>query len=47
VVDAGATFTDDPSGVPTWVQVHIQCDLGWPGGVGYRIVALTPPDAVR
>ncbi len=47
VVDAGATFTDDPSGAPTWVQVHVQCDLGWPGGVGYRIVALTPPDAVR
>lgn len=47
VVDAAATFTDDPSGVPTWIQAHFQCDLSWPAGVGYRIVALTPPDAVR
>ena len=49
IVDAGATFTDDPSGppAPTWVQVHLRGHLGWPAGVGYRIVALTPPDAVR
>jgi hypothetical protein len=40
-------FTDDPSGAPTWIQVHVQAHIGWPAGVGYRIVALTPPDAVR
>ena len=39
--------TDDPSGVPTWIQVHVNGHLGWPAGVGYRVVALTPPDAVR
>ena len=47
IVDAAATFTDDPSGAPTWIQVHIRGHLGWPAGVGYRVVALTPPDAVR
>ena len=47
VVDAAATFTDDPSGAPTWIQVHVNGHLGWPAGVGYRVVALTPPDAVR
>lgn len=47
IVDAAATFTDDPSGTPTWIQVHIRGHIGWPAGVGYRIVALTPPDAVR
>ena len=46
IVDASATFTDDPSGAPvTWIQVHLRGHLGWPAGVGYRIVALTPPDA--
>jgi hypothetical protein len=47
IVNAAATFTDDPSGVPTWIQVHVNGHLGWPAGVGYRVVALTPPDAVR
>ena len=47
IVGAAATFTDDPSGTPTWIQVHLQGHLGWPAGVGYRIIALTPPDAVR
>jgi hypothetical protein len=47
IVDAAATFTDDPSGAPTWVQVHVSGHLGWPAGVGYRVVALTPPGAVR
>lgn len=47
IVNAAATFTDDPSGAPTWIQVHLNGHLGWPAGVGYRIVALTPPDAVR
>ncbi len=47
IVGAAATFADDPSGAPTWIQVHLQGHLGWPAGVGYRIVARTPPDAVR
>ncbi|SEH83131.1 hypothetical protein SAMN04489835_4652 [Mycolicibacterium rutilum] len=47
IVDASATFTDDPSGAPTWIQVHVHGHLAWPAGVGYRIVALTSPDAVR
>jgi hypothetical protein len=47
IVNAAATFTDDPSGAPTWIQVHVNGHLGWPAGVGYRVVALTPPDAVR
>ena len=47
IVGAAATFTDDPSGAPTWIQVHVHGHLGWPAGVGYRVVALTPPDAVR
>jgi hypothetical protein len=47
ILGAAAVFTDDPSGAPTWIQVHIQGHLGWPAGVGYRVVALTPPDAVR
>jgi hypothetical protein len=47
IVHAGATFTDDPSGAPTWIQVHVSGHLGWPAGVSYRVVALTPTDAVR
>lgn len=46
IVDASAVFTDDPSGNPvTWIQVHLRGHLGWPAGIGYRIVALTAPDA--
>jgi hypothetical protein len=47
IVDAAATFTDDPSGAPTWIQAHVSGHLGWPAGVRYRVVALTPPHAVR
>jgi hypothetical protein len=47
IVDAAAVFTDDPSGAPTWIQLHVRGSLGWPAGVGYRIVALAPLDAVR
>lgn len=47
IAAATATFTDDPSGSPTWVQVHVHGHIGWPAGVSYRVVALTPPDAVR
>jgi hypothetical protein len=45
ITAAAAVFTEDPSGAPTWIQVHVQGHLSWPAGVGYRIVALTPPDA--
>ena len=47
IVHAAATFTDDPSGAPTWIQVHVSGHLGWPAGIGYRVVALTPTAAVR
>jgi len=47
IVGAGASFVDDPKGSPTWIQVGVHGHLGWPAGIGYRIVALTPPDAVR
>ncbi|KUI19024.1 hypothetical protein AU193_07300 [Mycobacterium sp. GA-1285] len=47
IVDAAATFTDDPSGAPTWIQIHVQGHLAWPAAVGYRVIALTSPDAVR
>ena len=47
IVDATAKFVDDPSGAPTWIQLALRANIGWPAGIGYRIVALTPPDAVR
>lgn len=47
IVDAAATFTDDPSGSPTWIQLHVSGHLGWPAGIAYRVVALTPPHGVR
>jgi hypothetical protein len=47
IVDAAATFSDDPSGAPTWIQVHVSGHLGWPAGIGYRVVALAPTAAVR
>jgi hypothetical protein len=34
IVDAAATFTDDPSSPPTWIQVHVGGHLGWPAGIG-------------
>lgn len=47
VLNAAATFADDPSGAPTWIQIHVLGHIGWPAGVGYRLVAITPIDAVR
>ncbi|QZT60847.1 MULTISPECIES: hypothetical protein [Mycobacteriaceae] len=46
VTRAAATFAADPSGEPTWIQLYLQGHLGWPAGVSYRVVAVTPPDAV-
>ena len=45
IINSAATFTDDPSGAPTWIQANVQGHIGWPAGVGYRVVALTPHDA--
>jgi YebC/PmpR family DNA-binding regulatory protein len=39
IVDAAAACTDDPSGAPTWIQVHVNGHLSWPAGVGYHVVA--------
>jgi hypothetical protein len=47
VIDTAATFADDPSGAPTWIHVWLRAHIGWPAGVGYRVIALTPPEAVR
>jgi len=47
IVDAAAVFADDPSGTPTWIQLQVRASIGWPAAVGYRVVALTPIDAVR
>ena len=45
VVHAAAAWVDDPSGSPTWIQLRLVGHLGWQGGVSYRVVVLTPPDA--
>lgn len=47
ITGAIAVFADDPSGEPMWIQLHMQAHLGWPAGLSYRVVALTPPDAVQ
>lgn len=47
VLASSARFVDDPSGAPTWIHLHLQAHIGWPAGVAYRLVALTPVDAVR
>ena len=46
IVHAAASYVDDPSGAPTWIQLRLVGHLGWQGGVSYRVVALTPVDAV-
>jgi hypothetical protein len=46
IIGAWASFVDDPSGAPAWVQLHLSCFAGWPLAVSYRVVALTPTDAV-
>jgi hypothetical protein len=45
VLHAAAEFVDDPSGAPTWIHVRINAHAPWPTGIGYRIVAMTAPDA--
>jgi hypothetical protein len=47
IVDAAATFTDDRPAFRPGVRCTFKIHLGWPGGIGYGVVALTPPDTVR
>lgn len=42
-----AAFVDDPSGSPAWLHVQFEANAPWPFGISYRIVAVTPVDAVR
>jgi hypothetical protein len=44
VLAAQAAFVDDPSGAPTWIQLHLQAYGGWPLAIAYRVVALTQPE---
>jgi hypothetical protein len=46
VLDVATGFVDDPSGAPAWVHVQLQAFMSWPCAIAYRIVALTPPDAI-
>ena len=46
ILGAEAAFVDDPSGSPTWIQLHVSAHSGWPFAVSYRVVALVPPEAV-
>lgn len=47
VIEAAASFVDDPSGTPTWIQVHLLGYGPWPFAISYRVIALTGVDAVR
>ncbi|MEJ7845904.1 MAG: hypothetical protein WKF93_09680 [Acidimicrobiales bacterium] len=47
VIEAAASFVDDPSGTPTWIQLHVLGYGPWPFAISYRVVALTGVDAVR
>ncbi len=46
LLESVAAFVDDPSGAPTWVNLRVLAFSGWPVGFSYRVVALTPTDAV-
>ena len=45
LIEAAASFVDDPSGAPTWVNLRVLAFGSWPLGISYRVVALTPVDA--
>jgi hypothetical protein len=47
LIEASASFVDDPSGAPTWVNLRVLAFGSWPMGISYRVVALTAPDAAR
>jgi hypothetical protein len=46
LIEVAAGFVDDPSGAPTWVHLQLHAFSHWPCAIAYRIVALTPPDAI-
>ncbi len=46
VMEAAASFVVDPSGTPTWIQLHVLGYGPWPFAISYRVVALTGVDAV-
>jgi hypothetical protein len=46
ILEASASFVDDPSGTPAWVHLQLQAFSSWPCAIAYRIVALTPTDAI-
>jgi hypothetical protein len=46
ILDAAASFVDDPSGAPAWVHLQLQAFSSWPCAIAYRIVALTPTAAI-
>jgi hypothetical protein len=45
LIEAAASFVDDPSGEPTWVNLRVLAFGSWPMGISYRVVALTAVDA--
>jgi hypothetical protein len=45
LVETAASFVDDPSGAPAWVNLRVLAFASWPLGISYRVVALTAPDA--
>jgi hypothetical protein len=45
LIETVASFMDDPSGAPTWVNLRVLAFSGWPLGISYRVVAQTAPDA--
>ena len=45
LVETMASFVDDPSGAPTWINLRVHAHASWPLGLSYRVVALTPTDA--
>jgi hypothetical protein len=46
ILEAAASFVDDPSGAPAWVHLQLQAFSSWPCAIAYRIVAVTPTDAI-
>jgi hypothetical protein len=44
--EKSASFVPDPSGAPTWIQVHVLATARVPLALSYRVIALTALDAV-
>jgi hypothetical protein len=45
LIETIASFVDDPSGAPAWINLRVLAFSGWPLGISYRVVALTATDA--